>query len=81
MKCTNEPELSCDIQPLDRRSVNLFQISIMSFFALCATGELAEVRAEGGEDVNERDRFNTNVLMYATLVEDKIPLLKPSGSC
>ena len=78
MKCTNEPELSCDIQPLDRRSVNLFQISIMSLFALCATGELAEVRAalERGEDVNERERFNTTMLMYATLVEGKIPLLK-----
>ena len=59
VKCTNEPELSCDIQPLDRRSVNLFQISIMSFFALCATGELAEVRAERGEDVNERDRTDS----------------------
>ena len=50
----------------------------MSLFALCATGELAEVRAalERGEDVNERERFNMTMLMYATVVEDKIPLLK-----
>lgn len=77
MKCTNEPELSCDIQPLSWRSVNLFQISIMSLFALCATGELAEVKAalERGADVNERERFNTTMLMYATQV-GKIPLLK-----
>ena len=50
----------------------------MSLFALCATGELDEMRAalEREEDVNERERFNSTMLMYATVVEDKIPLLK-----